>query len=238
MNVFSVNPLRIKELRKPFIIKMIMVFGSVIFIAFVLPAVLSDQPFSIGNGSSLIVFIIFVLFFFFSIYNGLKKQEKMLSSYKLIITDDSFIREMLAMPNLVILKKDVTQIVKNTNGRFGIIGNSKINAIGIPSQIENQVELEYLLSEVKPITVQTSTRFNNLIWPGMLLGMALLFASFYSNSKIVEVISILCFSVFSIYFFIIASKSNNIDKRTKRLRYVMLFPFILMIVSLIYRLLA
>jgi len=160
----------------------------------------------------------------------------MLATYKLIITEDSITREMLNTPTISIPIAGVKEIIKSANGAYTILGDSKINAIGISTEIEHKEELEQLLSAIKPLTVKTSTPWHQTYQlPIAFVVLALMFASFYVGNLYVSTLCGVLFSSFMIYSFIVLQKSKNIDIRAKRLSYFILIPLLSVIGAVIMK---
>lgn len=154
----------------------------------------------------------------FGLYRGIKRQEALYDSYRLILDNNSIIREHINTPTISIFNADITEIIKNSNGSFTIKGNSTLNMISVPSQIEEYEKLERLLSEIRPISAKTDTpflqKFRGLI---SILTLGLMAAVAISDDKRIVGISgtvllvVLFYSVFEI------QRSKNIDYKTKRI---------------------
>lgn len=75
----------------------------------------------------------------------------MFESFQLTITEDAVIREQLYTPTITIPRNRINEIFRTGAGVICIVGDSKLNAIGVPAQIENRDGLEHALAEIKPI---------------------------------------------------------------------------------------
>ena len=236
MHYFKIKPESIDGFRKPVIIKSLMLFVCVIFLVVILPELLSDAE-TKWDGSWLYMVILFGALFVFTIYMSLKKQKASLESYRLTITDDALTREVLNTDTITIVRRDVQEIIQNANGSLTIIGASKINAIGVPAQIERKEELTSLLTAIMPFTVKTSTPWlAKFQFPIALLIVGLLFLSFYVNNKFIAAIGAFVFCVVMIFSFIVIQKSKNVDKKIKRMSYIMFIPLLSIIYSVISKL--
>jgi|GEM_PF-6229924 len=169
--------------------------------------------------------------------HGSKKYKARLQSYKLTITPDTIIREVANTPAIAIPKHQVQRIDKNTDGSFVIIGNSKLNSIGVPAFMGRSDCMEQLLREIKPITIKNPPRPVVML----LMGFVVVAASFYAFSSEDIIISSLGGVAMSGIIFagvIAAAFSKNIDRRTKRLAYIGLLPAFMILLSVIMRVFA
>lgn len=153
----------------------------------------------------------------FGLYRGIKLQRKIYESYVLSVDNNSITREQHNTPKISILKTEIKEITKNTNGSFTIKGNSKVNLIGIPSQIDGYERLENLLSEIKPIANQGSKPFFQK-FPFLLsiLPIGLMAGVYISKERIiVGICGVVLLGLLGYSFFEI-QRNKNIDKRTKK----------------------
>ncbi|MBL7871165.1 MAG: hypothetical protein JNM78_06105 [Cyclobacteriaceae bacterium] len=218
--------------------RMLYLFIIVILVVFIVPFFFNGDAgnSSITGTSTLFTIILMIGVLTFSLLNALKKQKAMLASYKLIISEDSISREMLHTPTITILIKDVQEIIKSKNGALTILGDSKMNAIGVSPAIERKEELETLLSGIKSLTIKTSTSlWQTFQLPIALVGVVLMFTSFYSENLYISSFSGITFLVFMTYSMLILRKSKNVDSKTKRLSYFMIIPMLSVLFSLIMK---
>jgi hypothetical protein len=235
MHHFKIDADRIKEFRKPIVIRTGILLVFAVVVGGFLPGLMSDGAASWSNNWILIG--LFAAIVPFSIHMSVKRHEASLLSYRLTITDDSIIREMDKTPSITILKKDVREIILQSNGAIAIVGTSKFNAIGVPTNVERKDELTSLLSEVKPLNVKTSASWLvKFQFPITILVIGLLFSSFYFDNKIISAIGIIAFCVLMISAFVVIQKSKHFDRRMKRMSYIMLIPFIAMLYAAIVKL--
>ena len=152
------------------------------------------------------------------LYRGIKRQETLFHSYRLILDNNSIIREQINTPTITISYLDIKEIIKNSNGSFTIKGKSSLNVIGVPSQIEDYEKLEKLISEIKPITEKMHApflqKFRGLI---SILTLGSMAAVAISNDKrIVGVSGTVILAILGYSFFEIR-RSKNIDFKTKKI---------------------
>lgn len=153
----------------------------------------------------------------FGLYRAINNQKKIYDSYRLTLDINGITREQHNTPTITISKTDLNEIVKNSNGSFTIKGNSDVNVIGVPSQIDDYEKLEKLLSEIGQISSKTSEplfqKYTGLL---SILIIGLMAAVFISKDKIIVGVfgSILLVSLG--YSFFEVRRSKNIDSKTKR----------------------
>ncbi|HEY9006553.1 MAG TPA: hypothetical protein VIM75_10475 [Ohtaekwangia sp.] len=234
MQQFTITEEGLKKLQKKILTSTIPFYLFLLLVIAILSGVLSGSG---VNSSGLILLLIFVPIFTITIFINIKRQKAVLSSYRLTITEDSITREMHNTPSIVLLHKNIQEIVKNANGSFAIIADSKINAIGVPQYIERSEELEQLLVSIKPLKVKTSTPWYQkypFVLPVTVIG--LIGASFYSNNQYLQIVGIAGFVATLIFGFIVIQKSKNVDLRLKRMSYIALIPILSMLYALIVKL--
>ena len=82
----------------------------------------------------------------FSAFRGANRLKPLFDSYRLTIGDGCIVRDQYNTPQISIAIDQACAILKNADGSFTIKGDSAINAIAIPSQIEEYEKLENLLN--------------------------------------------------------------------------------------------
>jgi hypothetical protein len=164
--------------------------------------------------------VIFITILGFGINRMLKRAKKMLDSYELTISDNLIAREQLNTPTISIYLTEVQEIIKRKKGGFYIKGEKATDLIMVPKQIEHPEQLELALEKIKPIA--TKGKAAGQLKLQALLGLAslgLLICVNVSFNKIVVAIAGTLFLAVTIYNFIQAQKSKNIDYRAKRTRW-------------------
>jgi len=231
MQQFTVKPGSFKEIQNRIIKIMALLFGGVLFFVSGLPMLMSNDLFDMGTLPYMVV--LFGGVFAFSIWRAMKRQELLFESFTLIIDDEKITRERLNTPVIVIYRKDVQRITKTSSGVFCIEGDSKLNAIAIPSQIDNYELLEKTLNEIKPVIVYTKKTFLEQMLVPIILSVALLFLGhFYFSNKLVSVICGILLVLLLGFSFFISVTNKNIDKRTKRASYLCLLVVAVVILNL------
>jgi hypothetical protein len=153
----------------------------------------------------------------FGLYRGLNRQKEIYDSYRLILDNIGITREQHNTPTISISNSAITEIVKNSNGSFTIKGNSSINVIIVPSQIEDYEKLEKSLSEIKQISTKISKpflqKYRVLV---SILTIGLMAAIYISADKIVVGASGVILLIMMGYSFFVLKMSKNVDNKTKK----------------------
>ena len=156
----------------------------------------------------------------FGLYRGIKRQKQIFDSYILTLHPDSISREQHNTPTISIAKTEVSEIIRNPDGGFTIKGNSAVNLIGVPAQVDEYEKLEKALSAIKEITIKTAEpvfqKFQSL---GALVMVGLMAAVYISTNKLVVGICGPALLVLMGYSFFEIQRSKNIDNKTKRIRW-------------------
>jgi hypothetical protein len=231
---FKVNPQAYKELFKIILIRMISFAAMMVIVAFILPYWMAEG----GETMSTIwlTLPLFLAVLVFTFFNSLKRQKAMLAGYRIIITEDSIIRELPNTPTITIHKSEVKEIVKQANGSFMIVADSKLNAIGVSAHMDKIEELEQFLSSIQPIKIKTSGMWlQKFQLPIGFLFAGLMFASFYITNRYLATFCGIIFIVAMGYSFIVLQKSKNVETRAKRMSYFVIFLVGLVILSIILK---
>lgn len=235
MKEFRIRENGFKEIQKRLIVTMSIMFSTIFLVVIVLPALVSDAP---GRFSTLpYLTVLFGGICVFSIWTGIKRQRPLFESFVLKINDEQVVREKLNTPTIIINRNDVTKITKHANGSFSIQGKSKLNPIAIPAQIENYQLLESMLNEIKMVSILSSKTFTEkMFFPISLSGAVLMGVTFISkNETIILTCSFLIVVILSVSL-VLTQMNQNIDKRTKRLSWIVLIPLAVFIGNIITRL--
>ncbi|MBI3234013.1 MAG: hypothetical protein HYZ42_08215 [Bacteroidetes bacterium] len=152
----------------------------------------------------------------FGLYRGVMRQKEIFDSYVLTIDLNGITREQHNTQTITISNAEISEIIKNKNGSFTIKGNSSINVIIVPSQIDDYEKLEQLLSEIKQVSSKSSEpllqKFRGLL---SIVTIGLMAAVFISKDKVVVASSGTVLLVIIGYSFIEVQRSKNIDNKTK-----------------------
>ena len=223
MKEFRIRENGFNEIRKRLIVTMLIIFSAIFLIIILLPVFMSEAPGSFDTVPY--VGVLFAGICAFSMWTGIKKQRALFQSFVLRIDDEKVVRERLNTPTLVIHKNDIARITKHANGSFAIQGKSKLNPIVIPAQIENYPLLETMLNELRLVAVLTSkTVLEKLFIPISLSGAVLMGITIISrNETIILICSILIVLILSASL-VLTQMNQNIDRKTKRLTWLVLIP--------------
>lgn len=172
------------------------------------------------------------------LYNGIKKQKGLFKSYKLTINDSEIIREQENTQTILIPKNEVKSITKHPKGGLVIVGNAKINTIAVPPQINNSERLEELLTQIQPI--DSNKKNPNGIYSAMsaILTMVLMATISISTNKLILGISGTILILILSYSFYVLQRSKNIDKKTKRITWLLLIVLFSIIGNIYFKLTA
>lgn len=153
----------------------------------------------------------------FGFYRGINRQKVIFDSYRLILDNNSIRREQNNTPTITISNSDIIAIFKNSNGSFTIKGNSSVNVIGVPSQIDDYEKLEKSLAQIRQISTISSEpflqKFRGLL---SLLAIGLMAGVYISKDKIIVGVSGTLLLLFMGYSFFEVQRSKNIDSKTKK----------------------
>lgn len=239
MHQFTPRPDSFKEIRKKIIVMMLIILSGIVFIVLVVPVILSDKNSSDDPTTWPYVLVLLTGVMGFSVFNALKRQKANFESYVLKITDEALVREAINVPTITLPKTEVREIIKNANGSFTIVGERRINAIGVPPQIDNPEKLEQLLNEIKTVNVKASRSWlERLLIPISLSGAALMMTTFLASNKIIVFASGLTVVVILVYSMIVIHQSKNIDQRIKRMNFIMIVPLLAVIAAIILKLMS
>ncbi len=103
------------------------------------------------------------------------------------------------------------------NGSFTIKGNSSVNVIVVPSQIDNYEKLEKSLTEIRQILTKSSEPFLQKFRGILSISTIGLMAAVYiSKDKIIVGVSGTVLLVVLGYSFFEVQRSKNVDSKTKK----------------------
>lgn len=163
--------------------------------------------------------------FVFASWHTIRRQKRMFESYRLTITEDAVIREQVNTPSITIPRSKVKEIFRTASGVICIVGDSQLNVIGVPAQIENREELERMLSEIRPVLSKSPWTPKLVL---QLAGMSAIIVGcpigLVSDDRLIITISGIVLCAFLVFGFILIHRSNNFNNRMKRLSYMTLIP--------------
>ncbi len=184
----------------------------------------------------LIVIPVLLIFIAFSGYKAINRQMVLLKSYTLFISETSLKREQFNTPPIEIIYPEVTEITKAIGGGFIVKGKRTEDIILIPQQIEQPIELEQLLNNIKTVNVKVTKSFLEkyaLLSPIITIGLMI---TFYTvENKIVFGTSGILLVVLLLWGLYKIQVGKNYDRKTKRFSWVSLIVIASIITSLIYK---
>jgi hypothetical protein len=225
MKVFTTRSESFTEIKRKTIPLMILIFSFLFIIGVVVPAVMKDEPVNWQVMGYVLVF--FILLTWFATWRSLKRQQRAFETYRLIIDESRIMREQENVPSIAIDKRDIQKIVQNSNGSFTVIGNSKLNAIGIPSQIADYDDVKHMLAEIKTLDVKTSKSFvEKMFVPISLTGAVLIAITSITKNPAVSLLCSFLIVGLMLAGFLVIQLSRNVDRRTKRISWIFLIPLL------------
>lgn len=232
---FTIQPEGFQSIRKNIITRLALVYGFLIAIIILLHFLNPPEPGTPDTWPFIILMIGGLAAF--TIFSTLKRQKIMYESFRLTITETDITREIINTPAITILKKDVREIIKGPKGSFTIIGESRLNAIGVPSGIGQPEELERILSGITTLTPTTTAPWvHKFQLPIAFLVLAGIFGGIVSGNQMVSAMSFLALAALMLAGFIIIQMSKNVDRRTKLWSYIVWIPLTCIVLAFIFKL--
>jgi hypothetical protein len=236
MQEFRIQNNGFNEVKKRLIVTMSIMFTTIFVIVILIPALMSDDSSRLNTMPY--VLLLFLAICIFSITTGIKRQRPIFESFTLKIDDEKIVREKVNTPTLTIYHNEISKITKLANGGFVVQGKSKLNQLTIPPQIENHELLEAKLNQIKTITVLTSKTFvEKFFIPISLSGVVLVGITLLSKNDIVILISSILIVIILSLSLVLTQLSRNVDKRTKRLSWLVLIPLAVSLTDVLNKLL-
>jgi hypothetical protein len=235
---FKSNPDLFKEIKRKWLLKMI----PLLFIASIVGISISIINSNNSKASKDAIPISAAIIFSFvgiGVYLGIRRKNKLFNSYILTIENNEIKREQLFTPTISIAFDDIIEISKNAIGSFIIKGYKKDDVIIVPKQIENYLQLESILHNIKPITI---IKNENLIHkyqsaPGF-LAVGLIFSVYTSNNKIIVGLSGTLLIALMVWSVIKIRRSKNVDTKTKRIIWWVLIVIGAVVVTIVNKIMA
>lgn len=182
-----------------------------------------------GEASAWIIAGIIPVIIGFTMYNAIKRQEKQFYSYRLVVTEESVMREQEGVASISIPRQEITKIVKSNTGAISIIGRNRLNAIIVYAQVERAEELEQQLELLAPVTVKKNSWQQMMILPYLLLLLAVIYGTFAVDDMLLSGLCLLVFTASMIWSLIVIYTSRNVEKRMKNLGWIGLIPILAVI---------
>lgn len=228
MEQFKLRQNGIKEIIKAQLIKALLILLLIVFGAVAIFYFNSNgQQFSI-NGFMFSLSLV-LSSFALGLYFSFNIQKKIFGSYVLTLNNNEITREQHNTPTITISIPAISEIIKNQNGGFTIKGNS--NVISVPAQINDYQKLEKLLSQITQISTKTNQTFQILL---SIFTVGLSAAFYLSKHKIIVRVSGTVLLLIMGYSFFEIQKSKNIDSKSKKIMWLLIFG-IAFIVNVMYK---
>lgn len=230
---FKIKADGFKEIRKQIIMRLIpliVISGTIGLLIFVFSPANNVHP-----EVNVLPYIIPMILVFFALgtINVLKRQKAIYKSYTLKIDENGITRQQASTPTISLLFSEIKSITKSKQGAYVIAGNNRSNLIIVPAQLE---ELDVLINIIQancslPISDQKPL-LERLTLPIAFVVIGLLATTYLSTNKILVAVSGVLLIAFMGYSFINLQTNKNIDNRTRRSSYWMIF-MILVIIGMI-----
>lgn len=212
MEQFKIRQDGFKEIRKTMLIRVI----PMSLLALVGGFVISHYNSNVQQSDLFVIPLVLVVLVF-GLRRGINRQREIFDSYVLTVDDNGIRREQHNTPTITISKADLSEITKNSNGSFTIKGNSSVNVIGVPAQIDDYERLERSLAEIRQISAKSSeSLLQKFQLPLSMLTIGLMAAVYISKDKIIVGVSGTVLLVVLGYSFFEVQRNKNIDNKTKK----------------------
>ncbi len=174
------------------------------------------------------------LLIFISILIGLKVTKTFLKSYSITFSDNSITRIQQNLPLIEINKNEISEIVKFKNGGFVIKGKNKNEAIGIHYMIENNENLEKMLSDIMPITYnEENVKSQYLSWLLLAIFTLLIIYSSISKNETIKYAAGISMVSYLFYQTSKASQEGKIGKYNRFLKYLFAFALLSIVFNIL-----
>ena len=233
---FKIKPNGFNEIRNAILLKTI---PLVLISAFAGIALSYYSSIGKNDDINILPFLIpfFIIIITLGLFLGIKRQKLIFNSYTLSISNEMIIRYQMNTPTISMSVNEIKEIHKSKNGAFSIKGNSHLNIIYVPVQIENAEKLEEMLNNIKQIQVKIRTPFLQkyiMILPIITIG---LFAAVYlSENKLVVGICGTFLIITLIYSIIEIRRNKNIDYRVKKNLWFSILIILVILYKMFYKL--
>lgn len=174
----------------------------------------------------------------FGLNKALKRQKDIYDTYTLKIDDESIERVQANTPSIRLLFSDITRITKSSHGGLIIKGNSNMNSILVPLQIEDIAGLELLLKDSCSCEIiKSKPLIQKLMIPLMIVVLGSIATLYISSNKILVVFSGSIVSIIMLWSFIKVQTNKSVDSKTRKNSYSFLGVILFIIGIMIYKLL-
>jgi hypothetical protein len=230
MRTFQIKENGFKDIRKQILIWMIpLLLIAAAFGVLISEYNSSNKTVSNTHDLPLIIAVILVVMTF-SLIRVIKRQKVIFETYKLIIDDVRIIRQQGNTPDINLGFSEIKSITRTSKGGLVIKGNSPLNMILVPAQLDDLPSLEKLLLENCNIQMSVSKPLmQRLLIPFTLFVLGLMSVIYISDNKILVLISGIILLPIMIAGFIKLQTNKNIDNKTRRSSYWMILMFLIII---------
>ncbi len=215
-----------------------MVFALAIAAIYAARIIFRDQNEEIDTEKLTIAGILFVIITPIMIIRLLRRQKKAITDYSLVIDTDTITAYPSLPGELTLSRIEITQIVKNTDGSYLIIGNAGKTVISVPAHVENPDRLEASLNTFAPIAVNPTNSFIGKYFKVILLAIITgLIAFIYASGKVL-VSAIGAALTVTLIGITIAFFGKNTDAPTRRIKAWLIFITICIVAKMAWVLFA
>lgn len=153
---------------------------------------LPENKFPMVIGILLVIVIVLVMW-----ENAEKRSKEIFESFSITLEDQLITREQYDTPTVSMLRHEVIEITKDQHGVITITGDSPVNVIKIPAQIEETNKLELQLNGILPIIFKSKPLFTFKDLGGIAIVLTALGVVQHSDNKaaIVAASAILIFAM-------------------------------------------
>jgi hypothetical protein len=169
-------------------------------------------------------------------YRGIKRRMELLKSYTIAFDSVCIYREQKDTPDAEIFKGHLVEISRNRAGGFIIRGKHRDDLIMVPMKTENEEEFLHTLEQIMPITGQQPNlpaQRRQLLVIVLSIGSMIVF--YVSQNKVVFTFSGLVFMSILVYSFISIRRNQQIDSRTKRLGWWLIYLLAISVFMMVMR---
>ena len=166
-------------------------------------------------------------------WKSIKRHKKAWETFQLKIEDGNIERTQEGYPKIILPFSDVLEAVEGSDGTIALIAKVRSSSIFISPAIENRSELVSLISGFTTHTIRPAKY--NQVYPyvGALIGLGLMATLILStNFYVIELSGVTLLGI-CIWGFVEIQRNKNIDKKTKRSSYVMIFLLFFIISRLV-----
>lgn len=179
--------------------------------------------------------VVLTLVYVFLVYRILKKLKAAYDNYAITIDELMITREQKNLLPRSIPLADITTIIKSTNGAFTIKGKSNAPAdiIIISKLVDDREQLELLLDEIMPITINTQPTLKEKYgrWVSIVILIPLIGVYLTDNKVVVSICAAFSVVLYVAAFFNILKNKEGISRPKRRLAYIVWLLLLVLTIS-------